>query len=163
MLDQALDGSLASMWGELHAQTASLALAGWLAGEGELDAELVRQARVADLVWAMGKLAKLDLEDPGAYGSLAAIQLGELDAVAWEATQTAANGRDRGCFAIDHASFPQAADTLGKKVFGIGARHDAAAAAALRDAHVRESPLRQVLEERWTRHPEVAVEWSLKL
>ncbi|MFT4624185.1 MAG: hypothetical protein ACI8PZ_002844 [Myxococcota bacterium] len=165
-LDEALGGRLASTWGELHAQTASFALAGWLGEQGQLDADLVRRARVADLVWAMGKVAERDASDPDPYAELSAIQLGEFGragAVRWDPGQTAANGADIGCFIVDHQAFPASADALATGVFTASATLDVAWARALVDQHADGGPQAQVLSERWSRTPDVAVSWSLRL
>ncbi len=163
-LDGALGGPLAVLWGELHAQTASLALAAWLAAEGGLDESLVRQARVAELVRTIGQWATADPSSPDVYGELAAIQLGELEqAVTWHDDRLAANQSDVGCYVVDHDAFPGVVERHARGVLGASARHDRAHAEALRGRHVKRSQLRDEVAERWSRFPEVAVTWSLKL
>src|SRR5262245_63509996 len=73
---------------------------------------------------------------PKPYSQLAAIQVGaflKAGAMAFRAEETAANGKDKGCFEVMFDKLPKAILDLEKTVLGIKARGDKAAAVKLRE------------------------------
>ncbi|MEZ4237752.1 MAG: hypothetical protein R3F59_16720 [Myxococcota bacterium] len=157
--EAAFGGALASVLEELKAQTAAMALYGWLPSQGVLDDAMARRARAHDLVWALGKVAEgtYDGDDPLTYGQMAAIQLGVLQqtgAIAWRADEVAANGTDQGCLSVVDDRWDAGLDELARDVLGIKARNDAPAARALIEQHVDGEDARAlaaILEERFGR------------
>ena len=90
-------------------------------------------------------------KQPKNYSQLAAIQLGWLmkdGAVAWKAEETAANGKDKGCFALALDKFPAAVKSLMTEVAQIKGKGDKARAEKLvegvrrRDGRQEEGPRR---------------------
>lgn len=130
-------GPLASTFEELKAQTAALYLTDWLAGRKEITKEDADRAHVRDVVWSFGHISRgmyTETHAPKSYSHLAAIQLGHLmkeGVVTWNGGETAANGKDQGCFTVDLAKFAGAARSLMKEVAGIKGRGDKKAAEAL--------------------------------
>jgi hypothetical protein len=159
--DQAFGGDLSSTLEELKAQTAAIVLYERLAAQGTVEVELARQARVRDLVWALGKIAlgMFDGQESLTYGQMSAIQLGILAderGLAWRADALAANGTDRGCFELLPDGWSAAVEALGRTVLGIKARNDVDAAQALVERHVtgtEAQTLHSVVRERGARHP----------
>jgi hypothetical protein len=170
---EAFGGPLAGMLEELKAQTSSLYLAEWLAGKGTIDAQQARRAHLADVIWAFGQISNgMYAADgsPKPYPQLAAIQVGSLleaGAMAFHADETAANGHDKGCFAIEADKLPAAITSLEKKVLTIKGKADKAAAVKLRATHVDADGewkrLRGVIAERWLRQPKTSFVYSVDL
>jgi hypothetical protein len=169
----AFGGALASVLEELKAQTAALYLTDWLADKQTIDHNMSRQAHMADLAWALGKVAQgLTWPDgsPKVYPQLSAIQLGELrgsGAVRWMADETAANGSDVGCFSVDHKALPDAVAALAKTVFEIKGSADAERARALQTRHVDvtggDAALYALIAERWQREATTSFVYSVEL
>jgi hypothetical protein len=166
-----LGGPLAGLYGELGAQTAAGVLAPWLAVQGRLSPEQVRDMHVSDLVWCMGKIAgdRTDGAELDAYGQLCAMQLGwlaESGVARFDPSRVAANGQDEGCLDVDVDRLTPAWQTLGAEVFGLRARRDREAAASLRTRLV-DAPgsrdVRQILADRWRRFPEPSYVYALRL
>jgi hypothetical protein len=170
--DEIFGGPLASTLEELKAQTAALYFAEWLVGKGLIDRKTAELAHARDVAWAFGHIAQGMYNasgKPKPYSQLASIQMGHLvaeKALEWRATETAANGKDQGCFALHMEKFEPAIGSLAKKVLGIKGGGDKAAAVKLRDEHVDKDgdwkKLRGVIEERWLRAPKASFVYSIK-
>ncbi|XXX82203.1 hypothetical protein WMF30_25935 [Sorangium sp. So ce134] len=166
-------GQLASMLEELKAQTGALFFTGWLAQRGVIDPALARMAETREVIWALGQVGQGMYTAGGEarpYGQLAAIQLGSLldaGALGFHRGEVAANGADKGCFAIQADKLPAAAEALARTVLGIKARGDKAAALRLRDDYVEKEgawkALRGVIEERMQRMPLGSVVYAIEL
>lgn len=166
-------GPLASMLEELKAQTGALYFTGWLASKGVIDAKVARTSEVRDILWAfrhIGQGMYTAGGDSKPYGQLASIQIGSLidaGAIRWRADETAANGKDKGCFSIEAEKMPAAIDALARTVLGIKARGDKAGALRLRELYVvKDGPwksLRAVIEERMLRMPLGSVVYAIEL
>jgi len=115
---EAFGGPLASTLEELKAQTAALHFTEWLIDKKQITREEADKAHVRDMFWAFGHISRGmygENNHPKNYSQLAAIQLGSLmkqGAVAWKADEMAANGKDKGCFALDLAKMPAAIKSL---------------------------------------------------
>jgi hypothetical protein len=165
-------GPLASTFEELKAQTSSLFFADWLAGKGVIDKKTAALGHQSDIIWAFGHISEGMYGGDGApkpYAQLAAIQVGsfvDAGAMAWKAGETAANGRDQGCFEIHEAKLPKAIVALEKEVAGSMGRGDKAAAVKLRekyaDAPGEWARLRGVITERWLRLPRASFVYSIE-
>ncbi|MEZ4319941.1 MAG: hypothetical protein R3F61_20690 [Myxococcota bacterium] len=159
--EQAFGGELATMLEELKAQTAAMFLTDFLAERGVVTREFAHEAHVADFIWMLGQIsAGMEDAEGGSlpYAQLSAIQLGlllERGAVTWQPDTPAANGRDTGCFALDHDGLPAAIEGLATEVFGIKGRADVARARALKEAHAPgpHAALFDTVTERWSRAP----------
>ncbi|MFO0676016.1 MAG: hypothetical protein U0169_05745 [Polyangiaceae bacterium] len=129
-------GPLASTLEELKAQSAALYFTDWLAAKNEITKAEADLAHVRDLTWAFGHISRGMFTDDGHpknYSQLAAIQLGWLmnaGAVAWK-SETAANGKDEGCFDVAFDAFPKAVESLMGEVAKIKGRGDKTRALAL--------------------------------
>jgi hypothetical protein len=166
-------GPLASTLEELKAQTAALYFTDWLVEKKQIDREAARRAHVRDLTWAFGHISRGMYDEdkhPRTYSQLAAIQLGRLmedGVVSWRAGDTAANGSDRGCFAIDSDRLPAAVGRLMQEVAGIKARGDRAAAEKLLATYVDVSgPKKAVFDlitERVLRAPKATFVYAITL
>ncbi len=166
-------GPLASTLEELKAQSAALFFTDWLVTKGKITREEADRAHVRDIAWAFGHISRgmyTDDGHPKNYSQLAAIQLGELTAkkaVEWRAGETAANGKDVGCFAIDLAKFPEAARALIKDVAGVKARGDKAMGERLVRTHAGTFkgpviPLHATIAERALREPKPSFVYAIK-
>jgi len=166
-------GPLASTLEELKAQTAALFFTDWLVAKGKITKEEAERAHVRDLAWAFGHISRgmyTDDGHPKNYSQLAAIQLGELmakKAVSWNATETAANGKDQGCFAIDLAKMPAAVRELMKDVGGVKARGDKARGEKLVTTHAgafkgAKIPLHATIAERVLREPKPSFVYAIR-
>jgi hypothetical protein len=164
-------GPLASTLEELKAQTSAAYLADFLAQKGVIDDKTVALAHVNDILWAFGHISEGMWGADGApkhYSQLAAIEVGsylEAGAMAFRASEKAANGRDEGCFEIRAAKLPAAIAALEKAVLGGMARGDKAAMLKLRERYVDEEGewkrLRGVITERWLRLPRSSFVYSI--
>jgi hypothetical protein len=170
--DDAFGGSLGSTMEELKAQTAAWMLLHWLSEREVVTEELARAAHVADLIWSFGKIASGMFEDeyPLTYPQLAAIQMGillEEGAMTWTADQTAANGTDVGCFALDWDRLPGTVEGMSRTVFGAKARNDVPLATSLAQRHVAgDGPavaLHPVITERVRREPDPSYVYGIVL
>lgn len=164
-------GPLASTLEELKAQTSALFFVDWLADKGIIDKKVAGKSHVRDLTWAFGHIAQGMYDSankPKPYSQLAAIQVGwllEAGAVSWKAEETAANGADKGCFAIDMPKFQPAIVELSKAVLGIKAKGDKDAAVKLRTKLVDDEgdwkKIRETVRERWLRVPKTSFVYSI--
>jgi hypothetical protein len=92
--------------------------------------------------------------------------LGQRGVLAWKADETAANGRDAGCFEVDLAKWPAAVEDLARLAFGIKSRGDRALAEKTRDEWVSDGTawagLRGVIQERWLRAPKASFVYAIQ-
>ncbi len=165
-------GPLASTMEELKAQTGAWWLTEFLRARGVIDEAFARQVWVDSLVWATGHIAAgmytgNDKSRPKPYSQLAAIQLGFLSdegVVTFDPDGRAANGQDRGTFAVDLTRFAPAAEKLMRLVGGIKARGDKAAAEALVQTYVEgEAERHELIAERLQRLPKGSLVYALEL
>jgi hypothetical protein len=166
-------GPLAATLEELKAQTSALYLSDWLVEKKVIDARTARLAHASDVLWAFGQIAQGMYTGDGAakpYPQLASIQVGSFlaaKAVVFHADEAAANGRDKGCFAIDEHRLSAAIAALEKKVLGIKSRGDKAGAVKMREELVDRDGewkrLRGVIEERWRRAPRASFVYAPEL
>jgi hypothetical protein len=166
-------GPLAAMLEELKAQTSSLYWADWLEGRGTVDKATAKLAHVNDIVWAFGQISEgMYAADgtPKPYPQLASIQIGsfmEAGALSFRAEETAANRRDKGCFAYSPDKLPAAIAALEKQVVSIKGKGDKAAAVKLREAFVERDGewkrLRALIAERWQRQPRASFVYSIEM
>lgn len=169
---EAFGGPLASTLEELKAQSAALYFTDWLVDKGQITRQDADQAHVRDMFWAFGHISRGmygENNHPKNYSQLAAIQLGWLmkhGAVTWKADE-AANGADKGCFALDLAKMPAAIVSLMTEVAQIKGQGNKARADALIKEHVgapgEERPLHRTITERITRAPKASFVYSVKL
>jgi hypothetical protein len=130
-------GPLASTFEELKAQTAAMFYAEWLTDRKELERAFTNKAHVRDVFWEFGHISRGMYDEdhhPKNYSQLAAIQFGwfmKQKAMSWKATENAANGTDKGCYAIDLTKLGSAVRSLMKVVAGIKGRGDKKGAEAL--------------------------------
>jgi hypothetical protein len=165
-------GPLASTLEEVKAQTGALWLTEFLRTRGVIDEAFARQVWVDALVWATGHVAVgmytgNDKSRPKPYSQLAAIQLGFLSdegVITFDPNGPAANGQDRGSFAVDLTRFAPAAEKLMRLVGGIKARGDKAAAEALVQKYVEgEAERHALIAERLQRLPKGSLVYALEL
>jgi len=166
-------GPLASTLEELKAQTSALFFVDWLADKGMIDQKTAGQSHLRDLSWGFGHIAQGMYEagnKPKPYSQLASIQVGWLlkaGSVQWKAEEMAANGKDKGCFAVDMTKFKPAIVELEKLVLGIKARGDKEGAEKLRtefvDADGDWKKLREILRDRWLRVPKTSFVYTIDL
>ncbi len=166
-------GPLASTLEELKAQTAALYFTDWLVSKGKITQAEADRAHVRDIAWAFGHISRgmyTDDGHPKNYSQLAAIQLGELMAkkvVTWNPKETAANGKDVGCFSIDLPKFPVAVKELMKDVAGVKARGDKARGEKLVVTHAgafkgKKPELHATIAERVLREPKPSFVYAIK-
>jgi hypothetical protein len=164
-------GTLASTLEELKAENSSMYLVSWLAAQGLFTSQDVKHLEYQGVSWTFGHISRGMYAADGAplnYSQLAAIQLGSFiqsGAIAWKATETAANGADRGCLEIDFERLPQAVQALEATVLQIKARGDKAGAERLRakfvDAKDDYATTKATIAERWLRAPRATFVYSL--
>lgn len=170
---EAFGGPLASTLEELKAQTAALYYTDWLVGKNQLDKASADKSFVRDMFWAFGHVSRGMYEDnhhPKNYSQLAAIQVGWLmknGAMAWRDAEAAANGKDKGCFAIDLPKVPVAVTSLMTEVAQIKGKGDKARAEALLrdwvDVTGDKKKVHEVITERMTRAPKQTFVYSVTL
>lgn len=171
--DQIFGGPLASTLEELKAQTSALYLTDWLVAKGVLDQGLAERAHVRDVTWTFGHISRGMYDAEGKikpYSALAAIQVGFLlqeGALAWRSNETAANGRDAGCFALDFAKVPVAVEKLERIALGVKARGDVALAKRLVADYVaatgRYTDVLETITDRVLRHPTASFLYAIRL
>lgn len=171
--EETFGGGLSATLEELKAQTAALHFASWLVGRKVIDRQTADRALARDVVWAFGQISDGMLTPDGKpkpYAQLAAIQVGSLleaKAMEWKPSETAANGKDQGCFELHIQKFPAAAEGLGRAVLGIKARGDKTEALKMRMAHVdQDGPwkaIRGIIQERALRDPKGSLVYSVTL
>jgi len=169
----AFGGPLASTLEELKAQTAALFFTDWLVEKKEITAEEAEKAHVRDVVWGFGHISRGMYDDdkhPRNYSQLAAIQLGWLmknGAVAWKPEEMAANGKDKGCFAIALDKFPAVVKTLMTEVAQIKGKGDKGRAEKLIKEFVDvtgdKKKVHEVITERVLRNPKPSFVYGIKL
>ena len=166
--DEVFGGPLATTMEELKAQTSSLWYVDFLLGKGLITPEFARQSYTASFNWCFGHISRgMYSEDkhPKPYSHVSAIQIGMLmdaGALRWDPDATAANGRDRGAFFIDHAALPAAVDAMMQQVGAIKATGDRAAAAALVARYVDGEIVPQAaIAGRVLRHPKATFVYAL--
>lgn len=170
---EAFGGPLASTLEELKAQTAALYYTDWLVGKNQLDRESADKSFVRDMFWAFGHISRGMYEDnhhPKNYSQLAAIQVGWLmknGAMSWKDAETAANGKDKGCFSVDLAKIPSAVTSLMTEVAQIKGKGDKARAETLLkdwvDVTGDRKKVHDVITERMTRAAKQTFVYSVKL
>ena len=166
--DEVFGGPLATTMEELKAQTAALWYVDFLLGEGLITPEFARQSYTASVMWCFNHISRgmyTDSGRPKPYSHVSAIHVGMLmdaGALRWDPEATAANGRDRGAFSIDHDAMPAAIDDMMRQVGSIKATGDRAAAEALVTRHVDGELVPQaVIAERVRRHPKATFVYAL--
>jgi len=170
---EAFGGPLASTLEELKAQTAALFYTDWLVEKSQIDRAMADKAHVRDIFWGFGHISRgMYTEDhhPKNYSQLAAIQLGwfmKNGAVAWKAEETAANGKDKGCFSVDLAKLPANIKTLMVEVAQIKGTGNKARAEKLIKDYVDvtgdKKKVHEVITERLTRAPKQSFVYAIKL
>jgi hypothetical protein len=170
---ESFGGPLASTLEELKAQTAALFFTEWLIDKKQITRDDADKAHVRDLFWAFGHVSRGmygENKHPKNYSQLAAIQLGRLmkdGAVVWKDGDTAANGKDKGCFAIDFAKTPAVITTLMTEVAQIKAKGDKPRAEALIKDYVDvtgdKKKIHDLITERITRAPKASFVYAVKL
>ncbi|MBX3186372.1 MAG: hypothetical protein KF819_05120 [Labilithrix sp.] len=166
-------GPLASTLEELKAQTAALFFTDWLVEKKQITADEAEKAHVRDIVWAFGHISRGMYDDdkhPRNYSQLAAIQLGWLmknGAVTWKADETAANGKDKGCFSLALDKFPAQVKALMIEVAQIKGKGDKGRAEKLIKEYVDvtgdKKKVHEVITERVLRSPKPSFVYSIKL
>jgi len=166
-------GPLASTLEELKAQTSALFFTDWLAEKKLITRDEADKAHVRDIVWAFGHISRgmYDGEKhPRNYSQLAAIQLGWLmkdGAVSWNAEETAANGKDKGCFTITLDKFAPSAKAMMTEVAHIKGAGDKARAEKLIKEYVDvtgdKKKVHDVVTERLLRTPKPSFVYAIKI
>jgi hypothetical protein len=166
--DEAFGGPLATTMEELKAQTAALWYVDFLLREGLITPEFARQSYTASVLWCFNHISRgmyTDSGRPKPYAHISAIHVGLLmdsGALRWDPEATAANGRDRGAFSIDHDALPAVIDDMMGQVGAIKATGDRAAAEALVARYVDGDLVPQaVIGERVRRHPKATFVYAL--
>lgn len=165
-------GPLASTLEELKAQTAALYFTDWLESRKDIDHAAAEKAHVRDVVWGFGHISRGMYDEnkhPKNYSQLAAIQIGYLmknGAIHWNAEEIAANGTDKGCFAVELDKFPPAVKSLMTEVAQIKGKGDKARAEALIKEFVDvtgdKKKVHDVIAERVLRAPKASFVYSIK-
>lgn len=165
-------GPLASMLEELKAQTSALYFTDWLVTKNIIDARTRESAHLADLMWAFGHISRgmyTAEGTPKAYSQLAAIQFGSLikgGSISWHADELAANGSDKGCFAVDMDKFSNNVAALERTVLEIKGKGDNARAQNLKQQMVDDdSTLKQlhaIIAQRVLRSPAMTFVYSVR-
>jgi hypothetical protein len=155
-------GSIAAMLEELKAETGAMFYLDWMGKKGVVSPELARQAYAAWLAWCLRHIAVgvHSGTDDQPYAQLAAIQVGFLldeGALVFDPGAAAANGADRGAFAIRFEKLAPAFEKLMKVVATIKATTDKAGAEALIAKYV-DGPVvpQKVIAERELRFPQTS-------
>ncbi len=161
-------GSLAGMLEELKAQSGALYYVEFLRNRGVIDDTLAAQTYSDSIVWALGQIPHgASGQDADAYAQLAAIQLGFLmdhGALTWNATAMAANGVDKGAFALHTDKLLPAINELMATVAGIKVRGDRSAAEALVTKYADgPAELLATITDRWGRVPRTSMVYSVAI
>ncbi|HSN30135.1 MAG TPA: hypothetical protein VLT45_27800 [Kofleriaceae bacterium] len=166
--EQVFGGPIAAVLEELKAQTGALFLLEFLRSKGIIDDKLAQAAYADAIVWAFGHISQgmyTGGKTRKTYGNVAAIQIGYLidhGALTWDDNAAAANGTDRGAFAIHADKLVAACDAMMKDVAGIKARGDVKGAQALFDKYVDGPGVPQrVISERFLRFPKASFVYSM--
>lgn len=168
--EEIFGGGMASMLEELKAQSGALYFLRLLRDRGVLDDRQVQQTYVDSLVWALGHISRGMYTPSGwrkPYSQLAAIQVGYLmnaGALRFDAEAEAANGEDRGAFAIDFERLPEAIDAMMRDVMRIKGAGDAEAANALAERYVDGDAVPMALiTERFRRQPRASFVFAVRV
>lgn len=171
--DDIFGGPLAATLEELKAQTAALYFTDWLADKKLIDDKKRHEAHSADIAWNFGHISQGMFNPAGKpkpYSHLAAIQVGVLldgGGLQWNKAETAANGRDAGCFAFNLPKLAPAIKGLMAQVAHIKGAGDKPAAEALVEKYTKKigdfADLRRVIRERWLRAPKAAFVYAVEL
>lgn len=169
---EAFGGPLASTMEELKAQTSALYFSDWLVGKNQVDKSLAEKAHVRDVLWAFGHISRGMYSDDGHpknYSQLAAIHVGHLmgaGALTWKTDETAANGKDKGCFSLEKDKFAGAVQSLAKSVAGIKGRGDKVGAEKLVKEYVDvngpKKAVHDVVTERMLRSPKASFFYAIR-
>ena len=145
---------------ELKAETGAMYWLDWLGKKGVVTPELAHQAYTAWLAWCLRHIAVgvHSGSDDQPYAQLAAIQVGFLmdeGALAFDPAAPAANGTDKGAFAMHFEKMPAAFEKLLKVVGTIKAKNDKGGVDALVGKYVDGTVVPQkVIAERELRFPQ---------
>jgi hypothetical protein len=160
-------GAVAAMLEELKAETGAMYYLDWMGKKGVVSPELSRQAYAAWLSWCLRHIAVgvRSGTDDQPYAQLAAIQVGFLldeGALTFDAGAPAANGTDRGAFAMHFEKLAPAFEKLMKVVATIKATNDKAGADALVARYV-DGPVvpQKVIAERELRFPQTSYVYGI--
>lgn len=165
--DAVFGGALAAMLEELKAETGAMYYLDWGSKKGVVSPELAKQAYAAWLAWSLRHIANgLHSEsDDQAYAQLAAIQVGFLldeGALVFDPATPAANGVDKGAFAIRFEKLAPAFEKLMKVVAGIKANNDKAGADALVAKYIDGAVVPQkLIAERELRFPQTTYVYAV--
>jgi hypothetical protein len=165
--DAVFGGGLASMLEELKAETGAMYWIDWLGKKGVVEPQLAKQAYAAWLEWSLRhiSLGVHTGQQDQAYGQLAAIEVGFLldeGALTFDAATPAANGADKGAFAIHLDKMPAAFEKLMKVVGTLKAKNDKPAADALAAKYLDGPTVpMKLIAERELRFPQTTVAYSV--
>lgn len=168
--EQAFGGGLATMLEELKAQTGGLQFVEFLREKGAISDALAKQTYADEIVWALGHISRGMFEANGGikpYSQLAAIQIGFLmddGGLKFDPNALAANGKDKGAFTIDFATFPSSVERMLKVVGDIKAKADKAGADALVKKYV-DGPVvpQKLITDRELRYPKASFVYALDM
>jgi len=163
-------GPQASVLEELKAQSGALWYIAMLRQTEIIDASLAEQTYLDSFFWALNHIARgmyTDDGKPRTYSHVAAIHVGFLldeGAATFDPDAMAANGKDKGAFALHFDKFPAAIDKLMKISGAIKAKGDRAGAEALVKKYVdgKIVPM-AIIAERSLRHPKAAFVYGFAL
>ncbi len=163
-------GPVASMLEELKARTGALYYLELLRQTGLVSDAQALNGYTYGVAWALGHIAQGMYTGTGrrkAYGNVAAIQVGMLidaGALVRDAQAPAANGSDHGALSLRPGRVVAAVDDMMKKVAGIKARGDSAAAQALIARYVDSSEVvpHAIIAERMLREPRASFVYALR-
>ncbi len=168
--EEIFGGGMASMLEELKAQSGALYFLRLLRERGILDERQVQQTYVDSLVWALGHISRGMYTSSGwrkPYSQLAAIQVGYLmneGALRFEPDADAANGEDRGAFAIDFERLPDAIDAMMRDVMQIKGAGNPEAANILAQRYVDGDVVPMALiRERFQRQPRASFVFAVRI
>lgn len=167
MSEDIFGGPLASVLEEAKAETGGLSYLEYLRKNGFISTELAEQTYTAGIFYALTQIANGMYYDGDAdpYAQLSAIEIGSLmdhGALTWNATTTAANGRDRGAFTLYPEKLARAYAALIRTVLQTKARGDVASAHHLVARYVDGSVVPQkVISDRVQRKPRAAFVYSV--
>ncbi|MGD0524008.1 MAG: hypothetical protein ABSE49_02625 [Polyangiaceae bacterium] len=163
----AFGGPTAAMLEELKAETGAMYFLDWMGKKGVVSPELARQAYAAWLAWCLRHISTgvRSGSDDQSYSQLAAIQVGFLldeGALVFDPAAPAANGTDRGAFAMKLEKLPAAFEKLLKVVATIKATNDKAGADVLIAKYVDGTVVPQsLIAERELRYPQTSYVYGI--
>jgi len=167
---KAFGGGMAAMLEELKAQTGGLYYIEFLRKKGIINDEQAKQTYTEGIVWAFGHISRGMYTGTGArkaYSQLAAIQVGffmDEGALVWDSNAVAANGADKGAYALNFDKMVPAVDKLMKVVGGIKAKNDNKAALELANQYVDGKTVPQeLITERELRFPKPSFVYGIEM